>query len=82
MRRTTALGKICDTVDLDFLRAEARVNQCIFSAGRTFLRHRSGVPTQMAAQPSRDRGMPMKGERDAAIRDNCALRRNRCTGAK
>src|SRR5262245_23495175 len=53
---------------LDPLRAKSRVNERVLSARRTFLWHRSGVPAQVTAQPSRQRGIPMKGERYATIR--------------
>ena len=53
---------------LHFFRAEAGINERVFAAGRTFLRHSGGMPAQVTTQSSRDRGMPVKCERDAAIR--------------
>src|SRR5439155_23346919 len=46
------------------LRSKSRVNQRVFSAGRTFFWHGGGVPAKMTAQP---RHMSMEGESYAAI---------------
>src|ERR1700756_4919186 len=49
----------------DFLGAEARINEAVFSASRAFLWYGRGMAAEVATQP---RGMPMKGQRNTAIR--------------
>ena len=49
---------------LHFLGAEAGIDQRIFSAFRTFLRHGRGVSAKVAAQ---SRHVSMERERDAAV---------------
>ena len=82
MRRTTAFGKICATVDSTFSVPKPVINQRVLSAGGTFLWHGGGMAAQMTAQSPGDRRMPMKRERDAAIRTVARFAARRCKGAR
>ena len=49
----------------DLFGSESGIDERVFATGRTLLRHRGGMPAEMATQA---RGGAVKRERDAAIR--------------
>ena len=59
------VGENLGDVRLDFLGAEAGIDQRVLRTGRAFFRHGGRVAAQMTGQPGR---ATMESERDAAIR--------------